>query len=118
MSKRIISGLVVLMILFILGKALEYFLYPLIVRYVPYEESIEISYQTKLIYTGQLVIKYLFNIGVGIFLILEAKRNEFHCGLWFCLGVIFGFSSLILFYVLTLLKKKNNEQKDNSDILD
>lgn len=114
MHKKTITGFVILLILFIFAKALGYFLVPLVTSVVPYREAVEIANLTKFIFTVQLIVSYLFNIGVGIFLVLEAKAIEFHRGLWFCLGVIFGFNALILFYLMKLLKGQKEKKSENT----
>ena len=115
MTRKTIYGLVFLMILFICGKALGYFLVPLITASTTVREVNEIAHSTKLIFTVQLIVGYLFNFGVGLFLINQAKQVSYHRGLWFCLGVIFGFNALILFYLLKLLKDKTTSNSNSND---
>lgn len=113
LTKKTAIGLGIIMIIYVIIKIAN----PLFFPY--YVDSIDPSLYTKDL-QYQSWLKLIFNVflrgtdlAIGIFLIFEAKRAQYHRVLWFGLGAAFGMAALILFYLYRIYENTNPKQENN-----
>lgn len=117
MNRKSITGIVILLIVYVVFKYTGPMILTLINSMSDPNEYLEVYSTTKNLSYILNLIKYGFSLAIGIFLIFEAKREGMHRGLWFCVGAIFGIVGLILFYIYgiyELLKKSSTHGSNDT----
>lgn len=100
-KQKITNRLVILMICYVGFRALSYLIIPLKTAYLS-ENTNDFYIEHFVITTVELISFYGFNIVTGLVLIGLSKNNPSQKALWFFMGVVFGFSALLIFFVLEI----------------
>jgi hypothetical protein len=116
LNKSSVYGLLAIAIIYVTFKIGAYFFAPLIPRYIPVDETIKMSRLSKSLGLIENFLYHGFDIVIGIFLLIKAKKSNLPYGVWLSLGIIFGFNAIILFYVFVLAK--HYMDKDDSSLID
>ena len=118
LNRKTTIGLVVIMIIYVAFRLTAPLVAPLYVRYLNPEMYVELTETRIWLDLLEVIFSRGFGVAVGIFLIFEAKRANYHRGLWFCLGAIFGLIALILFYIFRIYDntKPTNNGKPSEEV--
>lgn len=114
LNRKTRVGLVIIMLIYVTFRLAAPLLFPLYAHYLDtsmYGEVIETRAWLDVLH---MVFTRGFGIAVGIFLIFEARRANYHRALWFCLGAIFGLVALILFYIFRIYDNTKPKNIDKS----
>jgi len=112
LNRKTTIGLVVLMFIYLIVKLTAPMLIPMYNAWLSPQEFYNVSETRLWLDFIYVFVNQGFNIAIGVFLIFEAKKANYHRVLWFFLGSLFGLIALILFYVYRIYENTRKIKLD------
>jgi O-antigen/teichoic acid export membrane protein len=112
LNKKTTTGVVVIMIVYVIFRFTGPLLVPLYLSYIDPEMYGEVLETRAWLELVQVIFTRGFGLAVGIFLLYEAKKVHYNKALWFCLGTLFSLTALVLFYIYRIYQ--NTRPKDDN----